>query len=145
MPRGEDTGHDPRRKVGREDFGLSEREQSEITGKAMGGHIFDAVEDMMGGAGSVRQSYLTEAWSNAHQHFQGHDVRPSDDEFPTMHHDLGNGFEARYPVGGPYIDIHPSGSDGAIEALHVAPEDRMNPEAIKQRAKDFDHTDGYDY
>lgn len=131
-----DAGH------GNPDHMLSKREQAEITGRALGGHIWDAMEEMMGGPGSFRQSVVTDAWSDAHAGWQGHDVRanPDDDDYPVFHHDMGNGYEARYPLGGPYIDIHPQGSDQALDALHVSSEDR-NPEGVLRRIQDFDPED----
>lgn len=123
---------------------LSEREQAEISGRALGGHIFSGLEDILGGEGAIRQSFLTEAWADAHRHYQGEDVRPNpdDDDYPTLHVPLERGLHARYPVGGPYVTIYHG--DEPVEALHVNEEDRLKPRAVKDRARGFDPTDyGY--
>lgn len=119
-------------------FGISDREASEMIGRAMGGAIFDAVENVMGGPGSVRQSYVTDAWANAHANWQGHNIVASDDDYPEVRHDIGNGFEARYVIGGPYVNIHQG--DSTVEALHLHEEDRT-PEGFKSRIADFDPRD----
>jgi hypothetical protein len=122
-------------------FGLSSREQAEISGKAMGGHIWDGMEQMMGGPGSFRQSYVTDAWADAHANWQGHNIVASNDDYPEVRHDMGNGFEARYAIGGPYVNIHPTGSDQAIDALHVGDEEDRTPGKVMNRIRDFDPND----
>lgn len=125
-------------------FGISQREQSEMVGNALGGHIWDAVENMAGGPGSMRASVVTDAWSKAHAHFQGEDVRADadDDDYPVMHHRVGQ-WSGRYPVGGPYVTMHRDGQP--LEALHMQPEDRHNPSAIKSRVKSWVDEDSQYY
>lgn len=118
--------------------GISKREQAEITGRALGGHIWDSMENLFGGPGAVRQGVVTSAWSDAHKDWQGQDVRANenDDDYPVFHHREGN-WEGRYPLGGPYVDIHRHGSEsGAVEALHLQDEER-NPDGVKNRIRSW--------
>jgi hypothetical protein len=130
MPRGRDHFDN-----GSSELGLSAREQAEITGKALGGHMWEGFTRLFGGEEGLRQDYVNDAWSDAHAHYQGHDIRPSEDDYPEMHHDLGDGVTARYPIGGSNITFYQDGEP--LEAAHVESEDRLNPDAVKQRAESF--------
>ena len=121
-----------------EQFGLSANDRAEIHGRAIGGHIFDSLENTMGGPGSFRASYVADAWANAHKHWQGHDVRADedDDDYPVVHLPGERGWHGRYPVGGQYVDMYHGGS-GPHDVIHVDKEDRTNPAYIKSRISEF--------
>jgi hypothetical protein len=125
-----------------EQFGISKQELSEMKGRAIGGHIWDSMEEAMGGPGSFRQSFVTEAWSNAHANFQGEDVRSDsdDDDYPVFHHQSDTGLRFKYPIGGPYMDVYDGDSDTPFDTLHMGDdkEERLNPNYIKQRATAFE-------
>ncbi len=126
-------------------FGLSPQEQSEIRGRALGGHLFDQMENIMGGAGSLRQSHVTEAWADAHEHFQGHNVvaDETNDDYPVLKHKHASGWEAHYPIGGPYITMYRD--DSPVEALHISKEDRLNPNEILGRVQSWVDESSGDY
>lgn len=124
-------------------FGLSRNERAEINGRAIGGHIFDAMEEAMGGPGSFRASYVADAWANAHKHWQGHDVRadPDDDDYPVVYIPGKGGWHGRYPIGGQYVDMYHEGS-GPYDVVNINKEDRTNPKYITERIHEFsDETD----
>lgn len=124
-------------------YGLSANERAEIHGKALGGHLFDSMEESMGGPGSFRASHVMNAWADAHKHWAGHDVKPDpdDDDYPVVHIPGKGGWHGRYPVGGPYVDMYHEGS-GPYDVIHVDKSDRTNPKYITERIHDFsDETD----
>jgi hypothetical protein len=121
--------------LNKDQFGLTPQEQSEITGKAVGGHIFDQIEGLFGGEGSFRQAHVTEAWADAHANFQGHNVVADEEDFPIFKHKHESGWDAHYPIGGPYITMYQG--DQPVEALHVDKEDRKNPNEIIRRVQSW--------
>lgn len=123
--------------------GLTSDDEAGIAGRALGGHIWDSMEQMIGGPGSFRASVVTDAWSDTHKAWQGQDVRADadDDDYPVFHHKVGE-FTAKYPIGGPYVTMHRGGQ--AVEALHMQEEDR-HPEGVKRRAEDWHREDSQYY
>lgn len=121
--------------------GLSSDDESRIAGAAMGGHIWDQMESVMGGPGALRQAYVTEAWADAHKGWQGHQF-DEDQEYPTVKLPGSGGWEGRYTVGGPYLEVHRGGQP--VEALHMDSEDR-HPEGVKRRLNDWISESSQDY
>ena len=126
------------RRINDGQFGMSEREQAEISGKALAGHIFDTVEGAAMGEGrSFRDAFTAEAWNDTATHFPGADVRETEDGYPEVHMTHPGGTKSSYKPGGPYLNIH--GPDGNhVDALHINEEDRFNPTAIQNRGDDHE-------
>lgn len=121
--------------------GLSSHEESEISGKALGGHIWDQMEQVMGGPGAMRQAYVTEAWGDAHKDWQGHEF-DDNAEYPVAKIPGSDGWEGKYTVGGPYLEVHKGGQ--AVEALHMDKEDR-HPAAVRDRLHSWIKESSQDY
>lgn len=130
---------------------LSQREQSKIAGEALGGHIWDSMENALGGSGAFRQGVVTDAWGDAFniKNAPGGkdlDIRadPDDDDYPVVHisgSGKSDGLSFRYPVGGPYMDVHHQGE--AVDTIHMGDDkkERHNPEYIKRRAAEYEPWD----
>lgn len=121
--------------------GLSQDDESRIAGAALGGHIWDQMESVMGGPGALRQAYVTEAWADAHKDWQGHQF-DEEQEYPTVKVPGTGGWEGRYTVGGPYLEVHRGGQP--VEALHMDSEDR-HPEGVKRRLSEWINESSQDY
>jgi len=123
---------------------LSQNEQAEVTGKAIAGHIWDSMGDLIGD----RQDVVNNAWSTAHESFQGEDVRadPETDDYPFVVIPMGSNAHGRHRVGSPNMDVfHNDDPEHAIETMHIDKEDRRNPKAIKRRAAGWLRDFGPDY
>lgn len=153
----EDKRDNPNRRVDRSSHaarisGLSEQDQSllnseasrlgseraKVRGEQLGQQIFGAVEDLLGGAGSFRQSHVTEAWSDAHSVWgDTHKVHadPADDDYPFVKitDPRVAGVHGRYPVNGVYMDLYSGDDESPFDTLHIDKEDRQNPKAVQER------------
>lgn len=115
-----------------------------MAGRALGGHIWDSMEEALGGPGSFRQSVVTDAWADTHKGWQGHDVRADaeDDDYPVAHIKGTGQWSGKYPIGGPYLTVHRGGEP--VEALHMDKEDR-HPDAVNQRLHNWIAESSHDY
>lgn len=131
----------PRRNNDDDNFpGLSQREQAEISGKALGGHIFSQIENALTGEeGGFRQAFVNDAWEDAANHWSGHDIREDsdDDGYPYVHfqNPAIPAIHGRYPINGQYLDIHYHGNP--VETLHIDKEDRKNPAEVSRRFNEW--------
>lgn len=129
----EDKRNDPNRRVDRDAHNARSR------GEELASQIFQSMEDMLGGAGSLRASHVLDAWNTAHSVWQGHDIRPDADadDYPFVHLESPKApsITGRYPINGVYLDIHHNGN--AVETMHIDKEDRQNPEAVVNRFHDW--------
>jgi hypothetical protein len=127
---------------------LSQNEQAEVTGKAIAGHIWDSMEEILGGPGSIRAGIVADAWADAHAHFQGEDVRanPENDDSPFVVIPIGDNAHGRTSIGSPNMDVfHNHDPEYAIDTMYIDKEDRLNPAAIKRRAAGWLKDVGPDY
>lgn len=102
-----------------ESFGLSRQEQSEMAGRALGGHIFDAVNSAMG---DYRTAVRSAAYDRMRLSGYGpEDIKSHETDGEYVEHRSGP-YRARW-FGGDYADIHHRTDPGqAIDTLNVGPE-----------------------
>jgi hypothetical protein len=130
-----------------EQFGMSEQEQRQIEGRALGKHIFEGVEEaMFGYAGGMKDRVVNQGWESVEsnwyaEHRAGHvTADPDDDDYPVYRHDLGDGYHATYPIDGVYATIHyGSGSRGGLDVVNFSADDDADEEASMIRRRDPDH------
>lgn len=84
-----------------ESFGLSRQEQNEITGHAMGAHLWQGVNNILGDYGTHVRSA---AYDELRGRFPNHEVHLDEDSSPYVEHKQGP-WSARYH-GGTYVHIH---------------------------------------
>ena len=128
-----------------EQFGMSEREQRQIEGRAIGKHIFEGIEEaMFGYVGGMRDRVVNEGWESVEsnwysEHQAGHiTADPDDDDYPVYSHDLGDGYHATYPIDGVYATIHHERREG-LDVVNFAADDDADEEASMIRRRDPDH------
>lgn len=130
---------------------LSQREQAEISGRALGGHLWDALENALGGPGAFRQGVVTDAWGDAFSlknspGGEDLDIRPDadNDDYPVVHlsgSGKSEGLTFQHPIGGPYMDVYHRGEP--VDTIHMGDDkkDRHNPAFIKQQAAEYEPWD----
>ena len=146
---------------------LSQREQSRIMGEAYGAHLWDSMEEMMGGPGSYKASLRLGAVGHAHDKFQGEDIRFDEEDYPYMHHQVTPDIHVEYPIPHESSKHTPEDTDkeyfyatayktnargqkAPLDALYIPGLVRHNPDYIKASAKEWvDETylpnkEGYD-
>lgn len=130
---------------------MSKREQSEIAGRAIGEHLWNTVEDMMGGPGSFKASINLGASAMAHKHFQGENVKFDEEDYPYVHHQLTPDVHVKYPIPhyeheGPedksyfYADVikrNKRGENVAMDVLYIPGEARHNPKYLKAASEEW--------
>lgn len=136
---------DPERNLNGDQFGLSSREQAAISGRALGGHIWDQITDLFGGEESMRQDFVNEAWLRAdnlgypiqHLHEEG-DLSEGGDSHPVfVHRDQDRGLEFRAHPGGPYIDVHSLGEDSPFDVIHQGDKDQRTYKNIMNSISEY--------
>jgi hypothetical protein len=146
---------------------MSKQEQDKIAGEALGGHLWDAMEEMMGGPGSYKASINLAATGHAHDKFQGENIKFDEEDYPVLHHQVTPSVHIEYPIphepsthseDNPDKDYfyatayktNASGQKAALDALYIPGEARHNPRYIKESAQEWvDETykpnqEGYD-
>ena len=146
---------------------MSKQEQDRISGEALGGHLWDAMEEMMGGPGSYKASINLAATGHAHDKFQGENIKFDEEDYPVLHHQVTPSVHIEYPIphepsthseDNPDKDYfyatayktNASGQKAALDALYIPGEARHNPRYIKESAQEWvDETykpnqEGYD-
>ncbi len=146
---------------------MSKQEQDKIAGEALGGHLWDAMENMMGGPGSYKASIGLAATGHAHDKFQGENIKFDEEDYPVLHHQVTPSVHIEYPIphepsthseDNPDKDYfyatayktNASGQKAALDALYIPGEARHNPRYIKESAQEWvDETykpnqEGYD-
>jgi hypothetical protein len=145
---------------------MSKREQDRIAGEALGGHLWDSMEEMMGGPGSYKASLNLAATGHAHENFRGEDIRFDEEDYPYLHHQVTPSVHVEYPI--PHeasksateedkdyfyataYKTNARGQKAALDALYIPGEARHNPRYIKESAQEWvDETykpnqEGYD-
>jgi len=120
------------------DFGLSKREQAEISGKALAEHIWEQMENILAPEGFAlqrKQHTITEL----EQRFPDHKIMvDEDDDEPYVSHKIGP-WEARY-YNGPYIDIHHQ-RHGCLDCIHVGYDGPDNEGKLHKLSQDEFHQD----
>jgi len=77
---------------------MSKQEQDKIAGEALGGHLWDAMENMMGGPGSYKASIGLAATGHAHDKFQGENIKFDEEDYPVLHHQVTPSVHIEYPI-----------------------------------------------
>jgi len=120
-----------------EQFGISPAEEREMTGRALGEHLWGAMENLMGGPGSYKAEMDAQALKRMRQ-FPAH-MYGEDEDGSFVHHTSG-GFTSKWH-GGAYIEhIHPK--HGALDVTNVTDREgnlpqSMTPEEFIQHHNDF--------
>jgi hypothetical protein len=86
-----------------ENFGLNEREQAKIKGKAIADYLWEGLENIFAPMGFGLQKKL-ETLKELEERFPNHTIKIEEDDDPYVSHKVGD-WEGRY-YGGPYIDLH---------------------------------------
>ena len=86
-----------------ENFGLNEREQAKIKGKAIADHLWEGLENIFAPMGFGLQKKL-ETLKELEERFPNHTIKIEEDDDPYVSHKVGD-WEGRY-YGGPYIELH---------------------------------------
>ena len=146
---------------------MSKQEQDKIAGEALGGHLWDAMENMMGGPGSYKASINLAATGHAHDKFQGENIKFDEEDYPVLHHQVTPSVHIEYPIPhepSTHSEDNPDkdyfyatayktnarGQKAALDALYIPGEARHNPRYIKESAQEWvDETykpnqEGYD-
>ena len=122
-----------------DDFKTTPKER----GEAMGRIIWNVMEEMSGGKGSIRRGMVDEAWKVASEGgWEGHEFLSDPDdrnEYPSVKIPLTGGYFGKYQPGtGVYLNIHHEDNpDSAVEALHVGEEYRNQPDSVRARGMDY--------
>ena len=146
---------------------MSKQEQDKIAGEALGGHLWDAMENMMGGPGYYKASINLAATGHAHDKFQGENIKFDEEDYPVLHHQVTPSVHIEYPIPhdpSTHSEDNPDkdyfyatayktnarGQKAALDALYIPGEARHNPRYIKESAQEWvDETykpnqEGYD-
>ena len=146
---------------------MSKQEQDKIAGEALGGHLWDAMENMIGGPGSYKASINLAATGHAHDKFQGENIKFDEEDYPVLHHQVTPSVHIEYPIPhepSTHSEDNPDkdyfyatayktnarGQKAALDALYIPGEARHNPRYIKESAQEWvDETykpnqEGYD-
>jgi hypothetical protein len=133
---------------------MSKREQDRIAGEALGGHIWDAMEEMMGGPGSYRASINLQATSHAHEKFPAGNIEFDEEDYPVFRHQVTPDIHIEYPVpheASTHSEADPDknyfyatayktnarGQKAPLDALYIPGPVRHNPDYIKQSAQEW--------
>jgi hypothetical protein len=133
---------------------MSKREQDRIAGEAIGGHIWDSMEEMMGGPGSYRASLRLAATGHAHSKFPGEDIRFDAEDYPYFHHQVTPSVHVEYPIPHESSKHTPADTDkeyfyatayktnargqkAPLDALYIPGLVRHNPDYIKASAQEW--------
>ena len=133
---------------------LSKREQDKIAGEALGGHLWDAMEEMMGGPGSYKASINLAATGHAHEKFHGEDIKFDEEDYPVLHHQVTPSVHIEYPIPhepSTHSEANPDndyfyatayktnarGQKAPLDAIYIPGAVRHNPDYIKASAKEW--------
>lgn len=130
---------------------MSQREQNEIAGRALGEHMWNAMEEMMGGPGSYRASVNLAATEHAHKHFPAGKIEFDEEDYPVFRHQVTPDIHIEYPV--PHepakgaddneyfyataYKTNARGKKAPLDALYIPGPARHNPDYIAESAKEW--------
>ena len=113
-----------------EQFGISKREQAEMTGRAMGAHIFEGVANIFGGEEGMRRNMQSAAYDKLAEHFGTEGVhgeimisKSSGSPYYQVRHP--SGYTARN-YGGGTLNIHDPGGE-EVDVVSRTSADSSNP------------------
>lgn len=115
-------------------------------GEALGSIMWNMMEELAGGKGAMRRGFVREAWDTASKGgWEGHEFinDPDDDDaFPSVKIPLRGGYFGKYqPGSGIYLDIHHEDDpESAVDTLHIDPDYRNDPAAVRRRG--MEHLEG---
>jgi hypothetical protein len=133
---------------------MSKQEQDKIAGEALGGHLWDSMEEMMGGPGSYKASIGLAATGHAHDKFQGENIKFDEEDYPVLHHQVTPSVHVEYPIPhetSTHSEADPDtnyfyatayktnarGQKAPLDAIYIPGAVRHNPDYIKSSAKEW--------
>lgn len=129
---------------------MSQREWNEIAGQALGEHMWNTMEEMMGGPGSYRASVNLAATEHAHKHFPAGKIEFDEEDSPVFRHQVTPDIHVEYGIPHEsaegadkneyfYADMYKTkgGKKAPLDVLYIPGPARHNPEYIAQSAKEW--------
>ena len=133
---------------------MSKQEQNEMAGRALGGALWDAMENAMGGPGSYRASINLGATKFAHENFPAGTIEFDEDDYPNFRHQVTPDIHIEYPIpheGTTHSEADPDnnyfyatayktdarGRKAPLDALYIPGPVRHNPDYIKESAQEW--------